>query len=199
MDPWHFSACIELGILRVIGRGSSLRALLYLSYYLVVSVHSKCKRRLGSCQQREIFQTLTRFVTSMRSVPKTQLDGERMTNSDHASLRLQESTDLSKCKLAPPPKKHFISPTNSKVTSTIPSRARNATRDALCTEAGRRVPPHHWAVYDFIRAIPAGKVSTYKDICSTPGSGSPRHHVQSFRRGLQRRVGVVRVITRQCR
>ena len=142
MDPWHFSACIELGILRVIGRGGSLRAPLYLSYYLVVSVHSKCKRRLGSCQQREIFQTLTRFVTSMRSVPKTQLDGERMTNSDHASLRLQESTDLSKCKLAPPPKKHFISPTNSKVTSTIPSRALRRGRQARPTAPLGRLRLH---------------------------------------------------------
>ena len=142
MDPWHFSACIELGILRVIGRGGSLRALLYLSYYLVVSVHSKCKRRLDSCQQRERFQTLTRFVTSMRSVPKTQLDGERMTNSDHASLRLQESTDLSKCKLAPPPKKHFISPTNSKVTSTIPSRALRRGRQARPTAPLGRLRLH---------------------------------------------------------
>jgi methylated-DNA-[protein]-cysteine S-methyltransferase len=47
-------------------------------------------------------------------------------------------------------------------------------RDAFRTESGKRVPPHHWAVYDLIRAIPAGKVSTYKDVCSALGTGSPR-------------------------
>jgi len=29
-------------------------------------------------------------------------------------------------------------------------------------------------VYDLIRTIPAGKVSTYKDVCAALGSGSPR-------------------------
>lgn len=47
-------------------------------------------------------------------------------------------------------------------------------RDAFRTKAGKRVPPHHWAVYDLIRSIPAGKVSTYKDVCAALGEGSPR-------------------------
>ncbi len=47
-------------------------------------------------------------------------------------------------------------------------------REVFRTEAGKRVPPHHWAVYDLIQGIPAGKVSTYKDVCSALGSGSPR-------------------------
>jgi len=47
-------------------------------------------------------------------------------------------------------------------------------REAFRTKAGKRVPPHHWAVYDLIRAIPAGKVSTYKDVCVALGEGSPR-------------------------
>lgn len=50
----------------------------------------------------------------------------------------------------------------------------DAERDAFRTEAGKRVPPHHWAVYDLIRAIPAGRVSTYKDVCAALGQGSPR-------------------------
>jgi methylated-DNA-[protein]-cysteine S-methyltransferase len=50
----------------------------------------------------------------------------------------------------------------------------HSERDAFRTEAGKRVPPHHWAVYDLIREIPAGKVSTYKDVCATLGEGSPR-------------------------
>lgn len=49
-----------------------------------------------------------------------------------------------------------------------------AEREAFRTEAGKRVPPHHWAVYDLIRAIPAGRVSTYKDVCAALGQGSPR-------------------------
>jgi methylated-DNA-[protein]-cysteine S-methyltransferase len=47
-------------------------------------------------------------------------------------------------------------------------------REKFRTKAGKRVPPHHWAVYDLIRAIPAGKVSTYKDVCVALGEGSPR-------------------------
>ena len=47
-------------------------------------------------------------------------------------------------------------------------------REAFRTEAGKRVPPHHWAVYDLIRTIPAGKVSTYKDVSAALGAGSPR-------------------------
>lgn len=47
-------------------------------------------------------------------------------------------------------------------------------RKAFRTEAGKRVPPHHWAVYDLILGIPSGKVSTYKDVCSALGTGSPR-------------------------
>ncbi|KAJ7031142.1 6-O-methylguanine DNA methyltransferase [Mycena alexandri] len=37
----------------------------------------------------------------------------------------------------------------------------------------QRVTPHQWAVYDFARTIPVGKVVTYKDVCQAVG-GSPR-------------------------
>lgn len=47
-------------------------------------------------------------------------------------------------------------------------------REAFRTAAGKRVPPHHWAVYDLVRTIPAGRVSTYKDVCASLGQGSPR-------------------------
>lgn len=50
----------------------------------------------------------------------------------------------------------------------------SSERDVFRTEAGKRVPPHHWGVYDLIREIPAGKVSTYKDVCAALGEGSPR-------------------------
>ena len=49
-----------------------------------------------------------------------------------------------------------------------------SNREAFRTAAGKRVPPHHWAVYDLVRTIPAGKVSTYKDVCASLGQGSPR-------------------------
>src|SRR5712691_11477855 len=50
----------------------------------------------------------------------------------------------------------------------------HSEREAFRTKAGKRVPPHHWAVYDLIRTIPAGKVSTYKDVSAALKAGSPR-------------------------
>jgi len=47
-------------------------------------------------------------------------------------------------------------------------------REAFRTAAGKWVPQHHWAVYDLVRTIPAGRVSTYKDVCAALGQGSPR-------------------------
>ncbi|KAI9446996.1 6-O-methylguanine DNA methyltransferase [Lactarius psammicola] len=70
------------------------------------------------------------------------------------SLQEEEATDFSKCDIYYP--------------------LTHSERDAFRTEAGKRVPPHHWAVYDLIREIPASKISTYKDVCSALGSGSPR-------------------------
>ncbi|KAJ7499972.1 methylated-DNA--cysteine S-met [Mycena latifolia] len=49
----------------------------------------------------------------------------------------------------------------------------SALRAQFRTAAGKRVTPHQWAVYDFTRTIPAGKVTTYKDVCEAVG-GSPR-------------------------
>jgi O-6-methylguanine DNA methyltransferase len=47
-------------------------------------------------------------------------------------------------------------------------------REAFRTAAGKRVPPHHSALYDLVRTIPAVRVSTYKDVCAAVGQGSPR-------------------------
>ncbi|KAJ7755191.1 6-O-methylguanine DNA methyltransferase [Mycena metata] len=49
----------------------------------------------------------------------------------------------------------------------------SALRSQFRTQAGKRVTPHQWAVYDFTRTIPPGKVVTYKDVCQAVG-GSPR-------------------------
>ncbi|KAJ7165619.1 methylated-DNA--cysteine S-met [Mycena crocata] len=49
----------------------------------------------------------------------------------------------------------------------------SALRTQFRTQAGKRVTPHQWDVYDFTLAIPAGKVATYKDVCQAVG-GSPR-------------------------
>lgn len=38
----------------------------------------------------------------------------------------------------------------------------------------QKVTSHQWAVYDFVRTIPCGKVTTYKDIATALGEGSPR-------------------------
>ncbi|KAF9649850.1 methylated-DNA--cysteine S-met, partial [Thelephora ganbajun] len=47
-------------------------------------------------------------------------------------------------------------------------------RESYRTKDGKKVPPHHWRVYDLIQQIPAGKVTTYKVICNALGEGSPR-------------------------
>ncbi|KAG1768813.1 6-O-methylguanine DNA methyltransferase [Suillus occidentalis] len=47
-------------------------------------------------------------------------------------------------------------------------------RNTFKTHDGKRVTPHQWAVYDFTRAIPCGRVTTYKNICVALGQGSPR-------------------------
>ncbi|KAF7331023.1 DNA binding methylated-DNA-cysteine S-methyltransferase [Mycena venus] len=49
----------------------------------------------------------------------------------------------------------------------------SSLRSQFRTQAGKRVTPHQWAVYDFTLTIPAGKVVTYKDVCQAVG-GSPR-------------------------
>ncbi|KAF8522387.1 6-O-methylguanine DNA methyltransferase [Gautieria morchelliformis] len=50
----------------------------------------------------------------------------------------------------------------------------DATRRVFKTKEGKRPTAHQWAVYDLVRKIPVGKVTTYKDICVALGQGSPR-------------------------
>ncbi|KAL0948918.1 hypothetical protein HGRIS_009027 [Hohenbuehelia grisea] len=47
-------------------------------------------------------------------------------------------------------------------------------RQSFRTKEGKRVTEHQWAVYDFTRTIPVGKVATYKSVCAALGEGSPR-------------------------
>ncbi|KAF9262149.1 DNA binding methylated-DNA--cysteine S-methyltransferase [Marasmius fiardii PR-910] len=46
-------------------------------------------------------------------------------------------------------------------------------RKAFQTKDGKVISAHHWDVYDFIRTIPCGKVTTYKEVSRAVG-GSPR-------------------------
>ncbi|KDR71059.1 hypothetical protein GALMADRAFT_254229 [Galerina marginata CBS 339.88] len=46
-------------------------------------------------------------------------------------------------------------------------------RDVYRTKTGKKLTAHQWAVYDFTRTIPRGKVATYKEVSSAVG-GSPR-------------------------
>uniref|UniRef100_A0A8H7XKA4 Methylated-DNA--protein-cysteine methyltransferase n=1 Tax=Psilocybe cubensis TaxID=181762 RepID=A0A8H7XKA4_PSICU len=41
------------------------------------------------------------------------------------------------------------------------------------TKSGKKLTPHQWAVYDFVKTIPKGRVATYKDVAYAAG-GSPR-------------------------
>jgi len=50
----------------------------------------------------------------------------------------------------------------------------SSERTSFRSDAGKRVTPHQWAVYDYVRTIPCGKVTTYKDISAALGEGSPR-------------------------
>jgi methylated-DNA-[protein]-cysteine S-methyltransferase len=38
----------------------------------------------------------------------------------------------------------------------------------------KRVTPHQWAVYDYVRTIPCGKVTTYQGVALALRQGSPR-------------------------
>lgn len=38
----------------------------------------------------------------------------------------------------------------------------------------QKITEHQWAVYDFSRTIPRGRVTTYGALCKALGQGSPR-------------------------
>ncbi|KIK82093.1 hypothetical protein PAXRUDRAFT_728970 [Paxillus rubicundulus Ve08.2h10] len=50
----------------------------------------------------------------------------------------------------------------------------DTARAKFRTTNGKKVTQHQWAVYDFARTIPCGRVTTYKDLCLALGQGSPR-------------------------
>ncbi|KAH7881840.1 hypothetical protein F5I97DRAFT_470194 [Phlebopus sp. FC_14] len=60
-------------------------------------------------------------------------------------------------------------------------------RASFRTSDGKKVTPHQWAVYDFARTIPCGRVTTYKDVCVVLGQGSPRSGTR-FRSSYERQV-----------
>ncbi|KAJ8586058.1 DNA binding methylated-DNA--cysteine S-methyltransferase [Rhizopogon salebrosus TDB-379] len=89
--------------------------------------------------------------TQLRS---TKVDAINKSLAITASAVEQEMQDLTDCKINYPLTEH--------------------ERKAFKTSDGKRVTPHQWAVYDFSRTIPCGRVTTYKDICVALGQGSPR-------------------------
>ncbi|KAI6155906.1 6-O-methylguanine DNA methyltransferase [Pisolithus tinctorius] len=48
-----------------------------------------------------------------------------------------------------------------------------ARRATFRTKQGK-LTAFQWAVYDFTRKVPCGRVTTYKDVCTAIGRGSPR-------------------------
>ncbi|KAH7922885.1 DNA binding methylated-DNA--cysteine S-methyltransferase [Leucogyrophana mollusca] len=56
----------------------------------------------------------------------------------------------------------------------VPYPTDESQRSAFVTPEGKKVTPHQWAVYDFTRTIPCGRITTYKDLCVALGQGSPR-------------------------
>ncbi|KAG0697102.1 6-O-methylguanine DNA methyltransferase [Suillus ampliporus] len=91
--------------------------------------------------------------TQLRSMKGAINNGHKTTTSTTSIVR-EEMQDLTDCKI------HY--PLSEK------------ERNAFKTRDGKRVTPHQWAVYDFTRTIPCGRVTTYKDICVALGQGSPR-------------------------
>ncbi|KAI6119251.1 methylated-DNA--cysteine S-met [Pisolithus thermaeus] len=55
-------------------------------------------------------------------------------------------------------------------------------RATFRTKAGKKVTAFQWAVYDFTRKVPRGRVTTYKDVCAAIGQGSPRSVGSALRR-----------------
>ncbi|KAJ7735135.1 6-O-methylguanine DNA methyltransferase [Mycena maculata] len=75
------------------------------------------------------------------------------------------------------PSMKYVTPTESPQETSMDHDMYYPTTSALRaqfrTDAGKRVSAHQWAVYDFTRTIPTGRVTTYKDVCQAVG-GSPR-------------------------
>ncbi|KAJ3488767.1 hypothetical protein NLI96_g2606 [Meripilus lineatus] len=71
-----------------------------------------------------------------------------------SSVAVATRTDFTKCKVAYP--------------------LGGIKRDAFRTKSGKKLSEKQWAVYDYVRKIPCGKVTTYKHVCLALGFGSPR-------------------------
>ncbi|KAG1850201.1 6-O-methylguanine DNA methyltransferase [Suillus subalutaceus] len=91
--------------------------------------------------------------TQSRST-KAAIDEHKTATTRDSILVVEEMQDLADCKMNYP----------------LSEKDRNTFK----THDGKRVTPHQWAVYDFTRTIPCGRVTTYKDICVALGQGSPR-------------------------
>ncbi|KAG2108311.1 6-O-methylguanine DNA methyltransferase [Suillus cothurnatus] len=85
---------------------------------------------------------------------KSAIDRRKTTTSRASIPVVEETQDLADCKMNYP----------------LSEKDRNTFK----TQNGKRVTPHQWAVYDFTRTIPCGRVTTYKDICVALRQGSPR-------------------------
>ncbi|TDL17637.1 DNA binding methylated-DNA--cysteine S-methyltransferase [Rickenella mellea] len=57
-----------------------------------------------------------------------------------------------------------------------------SSRLTFRTKDGKAITAHQWAVYDFARTIPCGRVTTYRDLCAALGEGSPRSVGSALRR-----------------
>ncbi|KAG2124937.1 6-O-methylguanine DNA methyltransferase [Suillus cothurnatus] len=93
-------------------------------------------------------------IRTQSSSKKSAINGHKITTSRISILVVEEVQDLADCKMN--------DPLSEKDCSTF------KTHDI------KRITPHQWAVYDFTRIIPCGRVTTYKDICIALGQNSPR-------------------------
>ena len=110
--------------------------------------------------------------------------------NDFAAGKELEITDLSIC--SSPLERHSgTDMTTTVVLGDMTYPLTSSQRSSFRTAAGKVRPPppllrsgvlttmqrvtaHQWAVYDFTRKIPCGRVTTYKHLCRSIGEGSPR-------------------------
>jgi len=79
-----------------------------------------------------------------------------------------------KNKTSPPTKSVSGDDMNDSLTEPPPYPLTVVDRANFRTRGGKPVTSHQWAVYDQVRKIPPGRVSTYKHVCVAIGEGSSR-------------------------
>ncbi|KAF8427224.1 6-O-methylguanine DNA methyltransferase [Boletus edulis BED1] len=103
------------------------------------------------------------------------------TKSDSSTLIVSESSTHKGSKRVRAERNGIVTAPVNDLHDSAPSSActveyplNEPARATFLTRYGRKVTEHQWAVYDFARTIPCGRVTTYGALCKALGKGSPR-------------------------